>query len=157
MSRISITDCGEFMTKSKSKKRSGLLIPKTIMRQLKATQKRFEVLLGDGELPPALRKYVDVMQKQLEKYAGSDLNKLKNFLESERKVFEKFRKKIKKYIKNPKKETNKLIFKARRKNSEPSNKKARIAATRSAVKSKRTAPRKGPQKEPRTSQVEARQ
>jgi len=122
-----------------TRKQIELLIPKRVLKQFKSTQKRFEILLRDKELPPPLRKYVNVMQKQLEKYAGKDLDKLKTFLESEKKVFGKYRKNIKKYVKNPIHELSKLLVKGQ--GGKPSNGKAKIIVPRSTAKLETTAPR----------------
>jgi len=127
---------GRGIATKKPRKQSRLLIPKSLRKQFKTTEKRFENLLKDKELSNTLRNYVYVMQKQMDKYAGEDLNKLKTFLKSEKKVFEKFRKHIRKFVDNSEKELGKVLSEAQWRINKSSNKKIKTVVPRSAAKAK---------------------
>jgi len=91
---------------------------KKLLSKVKKAQSQLEVMLKDKTWVDEAKKYADKQSKEVKKLIGADAEKVRAFLEKERKEFEKFQKqipgevqKIRKFVDGQRKEFEKLIRK----------------------------------------------
>ncbi len=121
---------------------------KKVVNRVKEAQNQLQSLIKGQDWVEEARKYAERQGKEVKKLFAPDVEKMKSFLERERKELERFQKqipgevkKLKKFLNMQKKEFEKLLVSVRKMN--PSGK-ASLASRRKAKskKSPSTAPKK---------------
>jgi hypothetical protein len=93
---------------------------KKVVNRVKAAQAQLQTLLKDRTWVEDARKYAERQGKEVRKLFTADVNKVKTFLERERKELDKFQKQIpgevkkfRKFVIGQRKELEKLLLKVR--------------------------------------------
>jgi hypothetical protein len=119
---------------------------KKIVGKVKAAQAQLHGLVQDQSWVEEARKYAERQGKEVKKLISSDVNKVRDFLEKERKELERFQKqipsevkKLRKFVAGQRKELEKLLATTRKVGL-----KATVASARKGTKpaAKKTAVRK---------------
>jgi hypothetical protein len=94
---------------------------KKIVGRVKAAQSQLQTLVKDQSWVEDARKYAERQGKEVKKLISSDVNKVRDFLEKERKELERFQKqipsevkKLRKFVDGQRKELEKLIASTRK-------------------------------------------
>ena len=89
---------------------------KKIVGKIKSVQQQFHGLVKDKNWLEDARKYAEQQGKEIKKLVSGDMNKVKSFLDREKKELERFQKqipgeikKIKAFVNDQKKELEKLL------------------------------------------------
>jgi hypothetical protein len=89
---------------------------KRVVTRVKSAQENLKVMLQRQDWVEEARKYADRQRKEMKKLLASDLEKVKTFVEKERKELEKFQKelpgevkKVKALLKGQRKDLSKLL------------------------------------------------
>lgn len=117
-------------------------IKKVILR-VKEAQAQFQTLIQSQDWVDEARKYAERQGKEVKKLFGPDLEKMKSFLERERKELERFQKqipsevkKLKKFVDLQKKEFEKLLTNVRK-----MSKTQNAAGSKKSSKTKKSTPK----------------
>lgn len=89
---------------------------KKVIDRAKKAQAKLQVILQNQDWIEEARKYADKQRREVKKLLNTDVNKVKNFLERERKELERFQKeipgevkKLRAFVKSQRKELENLI------------------------------------------------
>ena len=122
-----------------------------LLKQLKATQKKFQSSIQAKNWMEEARRYAEVQKKEVSKLLSSDAKKVKTFLEREKKELDRIQKKIpaevkkwQSYVNSQKKEAEKLLKKVKRlaKTNLKTTTKKKKKTTKKKVAKKKTAAKK---------------
>jgi dsDNA-specific endonuclease/ATPase MutS2 len=119
---------------------------KKLVGKVKATQKRLQEALQDTTWIEDARQFAKKQGKEVKTLITSDLDKVKSFLEKERKELEKFQKqipgevkKLRTFVKAQRQDLEKLLAPVGRTAKKPAPKKKASAKKKSSAKTSSTA------------------
>ena len=113
---------------------------KKVVTRVKAAQEQLNTLLKNATWVEEARVYAERQSKEVKKLFSADINKVKSFLEKERKQLEKFQRqlpgeveKLRKFVNSQKKEFEKILTNVRKNSGGLSGKKKAGGSKKSAA------------------------